>query len=238
MTRTLRWDGCCNIRDLGGLPTEDGAETRFRVVVRADDVTLLSRSGWDALAAYGVTRIVDLRHEHPPYERPVPVVRMPLLDDVSILELDQLLSDVDDPVEWRRRNYLFLLDRFHERFAAAVAAVAESDGTVLVHCAGGVDRTGLVAALMLRLAGVGIDTVSADYAESEANWAGSVAEWVAEARDEAEARTRRLLSQMPAAAMHDTLTELERSHGTAREYLVAGGADAAALERLRERLRA
>ena len=70
MTRTLRWDGCCNIRDLGGLPTEDGRETRFRVVVRADDLALLSPSGWDALLAYGVNRIVDLRHEHPPYEAP------------------------------------------------------------------------------------------------------------------------------------------------------------------------
>jgi hypothetical protein len=35
--RTLSWEGCCDIRDLGGLPTEDGSETRFGVVVRADD---------------------------------------------------------------------------------------------------------------------------------------------------------------------------------------------------------
>jgi hypothetical protein len=39
-SRALRWEGCCNIRDLGGLPTEDGSETRFGVVVRADDERL------------------------------------------------------------------------------------------------------------------------------------------------------------------------------------------------------
>ena len=44
--RTLLWDGCCNIRDLGGLPTADGGETRFRAVVRADNVRLLSNEGW------------------------------------------------------------------------------------------------------------------------------------------------------------------------------------------------
>lgn len=239
MARALRWDGCCNIRDLGGLPTEDGGETRFRVVVRADDVTLLSPAGWEALAAYGVKRIVDLRHELPVYERAVEVVRLPLLEDASLLELDALLADIDDPVAWRRESYLFLLDRFQENFAAAVGAVAAgTDGAVLVHCAGGVDRTGLVAALILRDAGVGADTVADDYAESEANWAPSVEEWIAEAPDDAEARKRRLLAQMPADAMRSVLAELERRHGSAREYLLQGGAQADALDRLRERLRA
>ena len=235
--RALRWDGCCNIRDLGGLPTEDGTETRFRVVVRADDVTLLSEAGWEALAAYGVSRIVDLRHELPPYERSLDIVRLPLLDDASLRELDELLADIDDAVEWRRENYLFLLERFQERFAAAVSAVAEANGTVLVHCAGGVDRTGLVSALILRLAGVDVDTIAEDYAESEANWAPTVDDWVAEAPDETEARKRRLLAQMPAEVMRGVLPELERRHGSARRYLLAGGADAAVLDGLRERLR-
>lgn len=34
--RILRWDGCVNVRDLGGLPLEGGGETAYRVVVRAD----------------------------------------------------------------------------------------------------------------------------------------------------------------------------------------------------------
>ena len=119
-----------------------------------------------------------------------------------------------------------------------MSAVAEpADGPVLVHCAGGVDRTGLVAALILRAAGAGIDTIAADYAESEANWAPSVAEWITEAPDETEERKRRLLSVMPAQAMHDVLIELEREHGSARAFLSSAGVDERALERLRARLR-
>ena len=236
--RTLRWEGCCNIRDLGGLPLEDGGETRFGVVVRADDVSLLSEAGWSAVADYGVRRIVDLRHEDGPYESPVEIVYVPLLDPGSIREVDELLEGVQDPSEWRRRNYLFFLQRFADRFGRAVSAVAEpADGPVLIHCAGGVDRTGLVAALILRVAGAGIDTIAADYAESEANWAPSVDGWVAEAPDEDERRKRRLLSVMPAQAMYDVLVDLEREHGSARAFLTSAGVDEQALERLGARLR-
>lgn len=235
--RALRWEGCCNIRDLGGLPTEAGGETRFRVVVRADDVALLSPAGWETLAAYGVTRIVDLRHEDPPYEAAPEVVRLPLIDDAAIREMDLLLADVDDPVDWRRRSYLFLLERFAANFGRAVSAVAApTSGTVLVHCSGGVDRTGLVAALLLRVAGVGTDVVAADYAESEASWAPSIGEWIDAAPDDAELRKRRLLSVMPAEAMRGAIGELERKHGSARQYLLDAGVDSRALDRLREQL--
>jgi protein-tyrosine phosphatase len=237
-SRTLRWEGCCNIRDLGGLPLEDGGETRFGVVVRADDISLLSEAGWQAVAEYGVRRIVDLRHEDEPYRPPVEIVRVPLLNPPSIVEVDELLLGVDDPAEWRCRNYLFFLDRFADRFARAVAAVAKpTDGPVLVHCAGGVDRTGLVAALILRVAGVGIKAIAVDYAESEANWAPSVGGWISEAPDEAERRKRRLLSVMPAEAMYDVMVELEREHGSVDEFLLRGGVDEPELDRLRARLR-
>jgi hypothetical protein len=235
--RDLRWEGCCNIRDLGGLPLEDGGSTQFRVVVRADNIGELSPSGWDAFAAYGVGRIVDLRHEDEPYDPPVEVANVPLLDVESILELNQLLAGIDDPVEWRRRNYLHVLDRFPGRFARAVSAVAAVDGIVLVHCAGGVDRTGLVAALILRDVGVPVDVVAEDYAESEANWAPSLDGWIDNAPDHAERRMRRLLSVMPAQVMHDVLVQLEREHGSAREYLLGAGVEEDALESLRTRLR-
>jgi protein tyrosine/serine phosphatase len=141
-------------------------------------------------------------------------------------------------VAWRTRNYLFFLERFPENFARAVEAIAmPTDGTVLVHCAGGVDRTGLVAAFLLRLAGVEIPTIASDYAESEANWAPSVPGWIEEAPDDAERRKRRLLAVMSASTMEQVLTELERAHGSVRTFLVDAGADDRLLGHIRERLR-
>ena len=46
-TRDLTWDGCLNVRDLGGLPTADGGETRFGSVIRADSVGQLTDEGWE-----------------------------------------------------------------------------------------------------------------------------------------------------------------------------------------------
>jgi protein-tyrosine phosphatase len=236
--RTLLWEGCCNIRDLGGLPTEDGGETRFGAVVRADDISLLSERGRSALEAYGVVRIVDLRHEDPPYEPPVELVRVPLFDAQSILEVDELLADVDEPVAWRRRNYLFLLDRFKGNFGRAVTEVVEApEGTVLIHCAGGIDRTGLVAALLLRLAGVAVETIAQDYAESAVGWAPALEPWIAEAPDAAERRKRKLLSVITAQTMHEVLVELERQHGSTRELLASVGVEESALDHVRASLR-
>ena len=243
--RTLRWEGCCNVRDLGGHPTEDGAETRFGAVVRADNVRLLSDAGWRELADYGVRRIVDLRFpverdDDPPRDVSLDVVHVPLLEDPArVAEIDELVKDVHEPAMWRRIVYLAFLERFPANFARAVTAVASvPDGTVLVHCAGGVDRTGLVAALLLRVAGVGIDTVAADYAESERSWAPFVAEWIEGADGDEERRRRGMLSVMPAEAMRDVLVELERRHRSAEEYLIEAGVARADLERVRLRLRA
>jgi hypothetical protein len=84
VTRTLDWDGCFNVRDLGGLPLEDGGETRRGVLVRSDSVRKLSDDGWRSLEAHGIERIVDLRWpeelaEDPPRELALDVVHVSLL---------------------------------------------------------------------------------------------------------------------------------------------------------------
>ena len=69
--------------------------------------------------------------------------------------------------ESQRLVYLHFLERARHRFVAAVAAIGDApDGVVVVHCHGGKDRTGIVVALLLRLAGVPIDEIAADYALS------------------------------------------------------------------------
>ena len=60
-SRDLAWEGCLNVRDLGGHPTEDGGETRFGAYVRADNLERLTAAGWQALIDYGVRTVVDLR---------------------------------------------------------------------------------------------------------------------------------------------------------------------------------
>ena len=245
MSRVLAWDGCVNVRDLGGLPLEDGGETAYRVVVRSDSVRTLTDAGWRALGDYGVERIVDLRWteelaEDPPRELDVELVHVPLFghvrDDAYAGEFDTLLDETEDPVDYYRESYLVSLERFRPSLGVAVAALAEPDGPAVVHCAGGKDRTGLVCALALRLAGVPAHAVADDWALSGESWAPFEAEWVAAAPDEVQAKRRRVWSRTPRPAMVAVLAELERGGG-ARAYLERAGVEAVALDRLRARLR-
>lgn len=242
--RELAWDGCWNVRDLGGLPVEGGGETRRGVAVRADSVRRLTPAGWAALVDYGVARIVDLRwHEELELDEPpavaVELVHVPLLgafDREAGAELNARLDAIEDTEEYFRFLYTEFLERHRANFAAAVTAVAESPGPCVVHCAAGKDRTGLVSALLLRLAGVAIESVAADYAVSNPFLIPKHRDWIEGSADEAQRHRRLRQSDAPAAAMAAVLEELDGRYGSARAYLAAAGVPDDLLEALRRRL--
>lgn len=246
--RALTWDGCLNVRDLGGIPTADGGVTRTGSVIRSDNVGALSPAGWRAVAGHGVARIVDLRFpeeraQDPPRDVDVDVAHVSVLGpslegDVDyVRELDAHLDSVDDVADHYAWSYLQFLERNRARFGQALAAVADADGPVVIHCMGGKDRTGLVAAILLRLAGVSAEEIGRDYALSGPNLSQTLEGWLADAPDERERRRREKLSQTPASAMVRVIEELERRYGAVVGYLEAAGVQPAQVDRLRARLR-
>ncbi|MEJ7791821.1 MAG: tyrosine-protein phosphatase [Gaiellaceae bacterium] len=244
--RQLAWDGCANVRDLGGHRTEDGGMTAFDRVVRADSVRRLSEEGWSQLVDYGIERIVDLRfHDEleadPPATIPVEVVHVPVLPDPASAdwhEIGALLDASADSVSAMCAVYLEFLDRYAEGFGQALAAVAGAPpGGVLVHCMAGKDRTGLVSALLLRVAGVSVQDVATDYALTEQNLRPLWQPWFDAARDDRERARRRLMSLTPAATMEGVLGELG-ARGGEEAYLRDAGVDPSELEAIRARLRA
>ena len=245
LERRLAWDGCANVRDLGGHTTVAGGATRFGSVVRADLIRRLSDSGWRALVNYGVRTIVDLRFREeleadPPAELPVDVVHISLLgtiDEEYGTELDALARSAGSVADGTKAVYLEFLERFRPNFAAAIRAIADApDGGVLVHCAGGKDRTGLVVALLLSLAGVPREDIAADYALSERNLAERTAAWLAGAGDDEERERIARIAACPPEAMHGVLDELDRRYGGVREYLRAAGLTDDELDRAASRL--
>jgi protein-tyrosine phosphatase len=244
---TLVWEGCVNVRDLGGLPTEDGGRIRDGVVVRSDNIRALTDAGWRALEDHGVVRIVDLRWpeelaDDPPRELDIEVVHISVLgegfDPEYVAELDAHLHSVGEAVEHYAWSYLDFLERYRERFGRAIAAVADAEGTVVVHCLGGKDRTGLVSALLLRLAGVSLETIGADYAASGPNLHSRWSAWVDEATDDVERAKRVLLSETPAQGIVRVIEEVETRYGSVAGYLRAAGVSDEQIRRLQERLAA
>ena len=244
-SRDLTWDGLLNARDLGGHPTEDGAETRWGSVVRADSVRQLSDEGWRAVVDYGVRTIVDLRSdeelaEDPPAELPVEAVHVSFFDNRPDVfdQVEDASAKAATHADATRDVYLIFLEHFRPNVAAAVRAVANApEGGVVVHCHGGKDRTGLVSAFLLRLAGVPIEEIAIDYSRSEERLRTRHEEWFAQAADEQELERLHRISKTPASSMQQVLEELERRYGSIAGYLRAGGATDDELERARARLR-
>jgi protein tyrosine/serine phosphatase len=242
----LAWEGCLNVRDLGGLSAGNGSVVRRGALVRADNVRTLTPAGWDALVAYGIRRVVDLRLQHEldadvaAGEAPVEVVHISVLGDFdgdTLAFYDAKLDEATDAAAYLAWSYSDFLERYHHEFARAVEAIADApEGGVVVHCMGGKDRTGLIAALVLRDAGVSSSEIADDYSKSELNLEPRHAAWLAAAPDEAAVHRLRMLLPTPASVMSEVLETVEARHGTVAGYLQAGGVSAETLERLRRRL--
>jgi protein-tyrosine phosphatase len=166
--RHLDWQGADNARDLGGLRTSDGRETRRGAVVRADAPDQLTAAGWAAVEAHGIRTIVDLRNDDElrPDLAPRP-------GGLTTLHLP--LDGIEDREFWDHWKlqapplyYGPFLERFPERAAGVLGAIASArPGGVLVHCVGGRDRTGLITLLLLALAGVAPEEIAADHGLSD-----------------------------------------------------------------------
>jgi protein tyrosine/serine phosphatase len=219
--------------------------TRFGAVVRADSVGHLTDAGWESLLGYGVRTIVDLRleserREDPPHPSTVEIVHLPLGDEQGSREraaFDSFARQTADVTRVYNQLYVGMLERFAPGIAAAVSTIGRAqDGCVLIHCFAGKDRTGIVAALTLRLAGVGLDDIAADYGLSGANIVPLLDPWIADAASADERELRRRIGASPEEAMRDVLAELERRHGSVRGYLRGAGADEIDLSRAQARL--
>ena len=75
------------------------------------------------------------------------------------------MVEIEEASEWFGLVYSLWLDRRKPQLARILATLAEPGVRPAVfHCAGGKDRTGLVAALLLGIAGVPEETIAEDYA--------------------------------------------------------------------------
>ncbi len=210
-------------------------------MVRADSVRHLTPAGWRALVDYGVRTIVDLRRHDElardaPLEPPVTVVHVPLETPEDEEAIHRVWRQGEDEAGIRAA-YVLQTERLAANFARAVETVADApDGAVVVHCFAGKDRTGLVCAMLLRLAGVGVDDIAADYGLSGDNIRSIIDPWAASAPDETERRLRLRIGSSPPQVMADVLEQLEQRHGSVSGYLLACGAGPEALDRARTRL--
>lgn len=233
-----------NVRDLGGLATQDGRTVRSGRIYRADGVHRVGPDDAAALRALGLRTVLDLRtdaelatHGVFPGEAGVVHHHLPVLrktwDDRSL----DPLADGDAAADFLVARYLEMLDEGTEALSAALRVVGDGDNhVVLFHCAAGKDRTGVLAMLLLSLLGVADDDVADDYHLTQ----HGTARWLAWAVDAEPALLESMADQPPAylssprEAALGLLAALRQQHGSVEAYAAGIGVDGSAVASLRE----
>ena len=152
---------------------------------------------------------------------------LPLIDDATAAVLNQATT--------MPQRYVLMLERRQRGMGAIFEAIAASDGPVLFHCFAGKDRTGLVAAMMLSIAGVDPDAIGADFAETDLQLADRYEEWLAKASPERLQSMRDEL-RCPPEWMLGTLDHLNKTWGGVEGYLEAAGLPSYTIARLQTKL--
>ena len=237
--RHLGIEGTYNIRDLGGYETEDGRQTRWRQIWRADLLHDLPPTSTSTIEELGLSTVIDLRQGD---ETAVAPCVFEGSSRPAYYHLDMIGEDtpawIDVPEDRERviaHNYCRFLDMGKRRIHEIIAKLA-SHGALpaLYHCSLGQDRTGVLTALLLGSVGVSDALIAADYSLS--------ARFLVHRRREELRSSGRDWSTYtwedyrdaycPEAAMLLTLQHIRRSYGGVRSYLGAIGLTGPELEGL------
>lgn len=175
MTRHVPLQGVENFRDFGDYAAGAGRLKRG-VLFRAAHQAEATDADLEALAALNIVTVVDLRR---PNERERSPSRRWTGFSAQVIENDLGMTGEDPWHTFLKGSDLSVgsiqayMDEYYRRapfkerhldlFGRYFQALAKAEGPVLIHCAAGKDRTGLLAALTHHVAGVADDDVIDDY---------------------------------------------------------------------------
>ena len=227
--KRLEIEGAYNIRDIGGYPTEAGRQTRSRMFLRADDLSKLPASSQAALIDYGVRTVIDLRKSDEVERSPDVFARS---SDVAYHNINMNGDSEEsenpesaDPLEWMPHTYASWLDLRQPQIRNILSILADPAARpALYHCAGGKDRTGVISALLLSLAGVSAETIAEDYAlTGRYLWDRFVATQSSEVLARIETWEQYQRAACPPGVMLKVLDHLDERYGGVEAYCRATG---------------
>jgi protein-tyrosine phosphatase len=136
------------------------------------------------------------------------------------------------------RAYLSYVSRRSDSIVGSIRTIALAERAVLVHCAAGKDRTGVVIALALDAAGVDRDVIVSDYLATGDRIERIMQRLVSSSTYRAEVEGHDPRSLAPAPGVMERVLEIvdDRFGGTVA-WLSANGLEPRDLEQLRRRLR-
>jgi protein tyrosine/serine phosphatase len=178
MTRHIDFEGIENFRDFGGYDTAHGRPLKRGLLYRSANHAYATDADLERMRALGVAAIIDLRRPdertREPSKRWADFQAQVVENDIASAHPDwaETMKGVtltpqwflDDGVNYYRRGpyeprHIDLWSRYFH-------TLAEAPGAIVVHCAAGKDRTGMICALTHHIAGVSDDDIMADFLET------------------------------------------------------------------------
>ena len=225
------------------------------VLLRADNLQSLSAEDVRRLVQEEAVEVVlDLRTDtEVQSEGPGPVTAEPSvrIEHRSLYPDSGGNTDLDAAVKpWGRedqdglpdetpivRAYTSYLRRRPDSVVASIRTIARADGAVLVHCAAGKDRTGVVVAIALDAGGVDRETIVSDYLATDERIHAIFDRLVASPTYRDELKDDYPSTHAPVAeTMERFLALVDEGYGGSAAWLTAHGLAEADLERLRRRI--
>lgn len=144
----VHWDGAINARRICG------------AFYRMGRHEWLTERGWRQLRADGIDRVIDLRNPGEIRRREHdPVVQEPSLRGIELFNLpleapgNERFEAIAVPYMNHTGMYRLVCEEFGGHLAAVFENLAATRSCAVIHCSAGRDRSGLVATLLLDLAG-------------------------------------------------------------------------------------
>ena len=162
--KRLALENIINCRDLGGYPCADGKVTEYGRFLRCGMPVTPTQEDIVALMKYGVKTVIDLRGNWESETYPSVFRFLDSVDyhHVSLFEINAAVSnEYAGSIE---KSYEIGIENYKKNYAKVLKIIADADdGCVLFNCYFGKDRTGILSAILLSIAGAMPEDIIADY---------------------------------------------------------------------------
>ena len=254
-TRHIDFDGIENFRDFGGYDTASGRPVKRGLLYRSANHAYASDADLTRMANLELAAIIDLRRTDERAREPskrwpgfgAAVVENDILSDhgdwadaMKGAQVDAAWFFEDAMAYYRRAPHE---PRHIDLFSRYFQTLAEATGPIVVHCAAGKDRTGLICALTHHVLGVSEADIVADFLltndpERMARKMSFLGPWLRDTvGKEVDEAGLRVAVSVNTAYLEMAFGVIRAAHGSLDGYLSdALGVDAALREALQDRL--
>lgn len=220
-----------NCRDLGGYGTTEGEQTKWKSFLRADNMSKLDEEEITFLEEYGVKTVIDLRSDDETSAYKNPLSEIDAFDYHNIPLAGQLISNGNVNLGKTMGDFYVTMLKESPGIEQIFNIIGQVDeGGVVFHCMAGKDRTGVLAMLLLGVAGVAKKDIITNYEVTYTNLE-SIQEYT------------KIPMEIPEAFLHSkrefiiqAYDYIIENYGTFESYLIDKGIEKEVIERVKQRM--